>query len=50
MTLFLGLIAVVHWFDARGPSDSITGAIVIGVPFVWFAVVGVLRAFTARGT
>jgi hypothetical protein len=49
MTLFLGLIAVVHWFDVRGPSDSIAGGIVIGVPFIWFAVVGVLRTFTDRG-
>lgn len=49
MTLFLGLIAVIHWFDIRGPSDSLTGAVIIGVPFFWFAVVGLLRAFTDRG-
>jgi hypothetical protein len=48
ITLLLALIALVHWFDVRGRSDFATGDIVIGIPFVWFAVVGVLRASMGR--
>jgi hypothetical protein len=43
MTLFLLLIALVHWFDVRGTADSATGYVVIALPFCWFMVVGLLR-------
>jgi hypothetical protein len=49
ITLFFLLIAIVHWFDVRGPSDFDTGSIVIGIPFFWFAAIGALRAVTYRG-
>jgi hypothetical protein len=49
ITLFFALLAIVHWFDVRGPSDFDTGAIVIGIPFFWFAAIGGLRAATERG-
>ena len=48
MTFFLALIAFVHWFDVRGSSDSLTGAVIIALPFVWFAVLGMLRASIDR--
>jgi hypothetical protein len=44
MTLFFATLALVHWFDVRGRSDFATGDIVIGLPFVWLAVIGALRA------
>jgi hypothetical protein len=46
MTAFLGLIALVHWFDVRGPSPSVSGPLVITVPFLVYVVVGLLRTAT----
>jgi hypothetical protein len=46
MTLFWGLIALVHWFDVRGPIDSVTGPLVNSVPFAVFVTVGLLRTAT----
>jgi hypothetical protein len=44
MTIFWGLLALVHWFDARGsfPSD-LTGPMINTVPFVLFMLVGLFR-------
>jgi hypothetical protein len=49
MTLFFLLLAVVHCFDVRGPSESTAGDIIIGLPFFWFAAIGALRAAAERG-
>jgi hypothetical protein len=43
MTVFWGLIALVHWFDVRGPSPSIVGPAINSVPFAVFVVLGLLR-------
>jgi hypothetical protein len=48
VTLFFLLLAIVHWFDVRGRSDFSTGDVVIGIPFLWFAVLGMLRVFAAQ--
>ncbi len=43
MTLGWGLFALIHWLDVRGTSESIKGPALTTVPFVLFAIVGVLR-------
>ena len=43
MTAFWGLIALVHWFDIRGPFPSVVGPAVNSVPFVLFVTLGLLR-------
>ena len=48
MTAFLGLLALVHWFDVRGPNTSLTEPIPVTVPFLVFAVLGFLRLATER--
>jgi hypothetical protein len=48
MTAFWGLIALVHWFDIRGPWESVIGPLVNTVPFALFLAVGLLRE-TTRG-
>jgi len=46
MTAFWGLIALVHWFDIRGPVESVVGALVNTIPFALFLAVGLLREMT----
>lgn len=46
MTAFWGLFALIHWFDIRGPLRSLAGPAVNTVPFVLFASVGLLRAWS----
>jgi hypothetical protein len=46
MTAFWALLALVHWFDVRGPSPSVVGPLVTTVPFILFASVGLLRVAT----
>ena len=48
MTVFWGLIALVHWFDIRGPVESVVGPLINTVPFALCLAVGLLRE-TARG-
>jgi hypothetical protein len=48
LTLFWALLALVHWFDVRGPNDSIGGPLVLTVPFLWFVALGALRATAER--
>jgi hypothetical protein len=48
MTAFLGLLALVHWFDVRGPNSSFTEPIPVTIPFLVFAAIGVLRLTTER--
>src|SRR5262249_34989052 len=42
MTAFWGLIALVHWFDVRGPRTSMTGPLITTIPFVLFTLVGLI--------
>jgi hypothetical protein len=44
MTAFWALIALVHWFDVRGPAPLDVGLLVNTAPFVLFLSIGVLRA------
>ena len=48
MTAFWALIALVHWFDIRGPVESVVGPLINTVPFALFLAVGLLRE-TTRG-
>jgi hypothetical protein len=43
MTLFWGLLALVHWFDVRGPVESVIGPAINTVPFGLFVLLGLLR-------
>lgn len=43
MTTFWGLLALAHWFDVRGPFQSIRGPIINTIPFILFVSVGLLR-------
>ena len=44
MTLFWGLIALVHWFDPRGEFHNGLAEATTSVPFVVFVALGLLRA------
>src|SRR5262249_6868810 len=48
MTVFWGLIALVHWFNIAGPWDSAIDPLINTVPFALFLAVGLLRE-TTRG-
>jgi hypothetical protein len=50
MTVFWGLIALVHWFDIRGSFRYDQGALINTIPFILFALVGLLRQRSARAT
>ncbi len=43
LTTFWGLLALIHWFDVRGPWHSITGPIINTIPFVLFLLAGLAR-------
>jgi hypothetical protein len=43
MTLGWGLFALIHWIDVRGTSESIKGPALTTIPFVVWAVAGVLQ-------
>src|SRR6266849_8166999 len=40
MTVFWGLVALVHWFDIRGSFRYDIGALINTIPFILFALVG----------
>ena len=42
-TTFWGLFALAHWFDVRGPWQSLLGPVINTVPFVLFGLIGLLR-------
>jgi len=44
LTTFWALFALAHWFDAHGTFHSGTGQMINTIPFVLFAVVGLLRS------
>ncbi len=48
VTLFLGLFALVHWFDVRDSSGAGIGPVINTVPFAVFLVVGLLRLRSER--
>jgi hypothetical protein len=43
MTVFWGLIALVHWFDIRGSFPSVVGPAINSIPFALFVMLGLLR-------
>jgi hypothetical protein len=43
MTIGWGLLALIHWFDVRGPIRSPVGPLINTIPFTLFAAVGLLR-------
>jgi hypothetical protein len=49
VTTFWALMALVHWFDVRGPKPSVVGPLVNTVPFAWFALLGLMRLATEGG-
>lgn len=44
MTTFWCLLALVHWFDARGVFHSALGPMIDTIPFILFVLVGLLRS------
>jgi hypothetical protein len=48
MTAFWGLVALVHWFDIRGPVESVGGPLINTLPFGLFVVLGLLRLRSER--
>jgi hypothetical protein len=48
MTAFWGLIALVHWFDIRGPFPTVIGPAINSIPFALFVALGLLRWGTER--
>jgi hypothetical protein len=50
MTTFWGLLALVHWYDVRGPFESVVGPLINSIPFGLFVAVGlVTRDRTGAG-
>ena len=43
LTTFWGLLALVHWVDARGEFRSVVGPLINTVPFALFVILGLLR-------
>ena len=43
MTTFWGLLALIHWADARGPYESAAGPLINTIPFILFVLVGLFR-------
>lgn len=43
MTAAWALIALAHWFDVRGPFHIGIGPLINSIPFILFALVGLLR-------
>lgn len=50
MTVYWALIALVHWFHIAGPPESFVGPLVTTVPFVVFALLGLMRMATEDRT
>jgi hypothetical protein len=48
MTAYFAVNALIHWFDARGPRESIAGPLINTVPVVVFVTLGLLRMAPAR--
>jgi hypothetical protein len=50
MTIFWGLIALVHWFDHKGQFHYGLGEAITSMPFVLFVAVGIFREHAERRT
>ena len=50
LTFAWALLALAHWFDVRGPFHLGIGPLINSVPFVVFALVGLLRLSSEAGT
>jgi glycopeptide antibiotics resistance protein len=50
LTLFWGLLALVHWIDVRGTSADVGGNLVTTIPFLLFASLGLARAATEQSS
>jgi len=50
MTTFWALFALVHWFYVGGSIKSIAGPSINTIPFVLFAVAGLLRSYAEKPT
>jgi hypothetical protein len=48
MTVFWGLIALVHWFDIRGSFRYDVGALINTIPLMLFVLIGLLRQTSSR--
>jgi cell division protein FtsW (lipid II flippase) len=48
MTVFWGIIALIHWFDPKGNFHSGLGELINTVPFLLFAAAGLLRERSER--
>jgi hypothetical protein len=44
MTAFWGLIALIHWFDVRGPVRFDIGVLINAIPFLLFLSVGLVTS------
>ncbi|MFN2510214.1 MAG: hypothetical protein ABR568_02075 [Pyrinomonadaceae bacterium] len=43
ITIAWGMIALAHWFDVRGSRESLIGPVINSIPFLLFAVLGLLH-------
>lgn len=50
MTAYWGIMALIHWFHVAGTPASVVGPLVNTVPFVLFALVGLVRGAEAANT
>ncbi len=46
LTTFWSLLALAHWFDIRGPSQSMVGLLISTISFALFILIGLLRIST----
>jgi hypothetical protein len=46
MTAYWAIMAIIHWFNVAGPSESVVGPLINTVPFALFLVIGLMRAAT----
>jgi hypothetical protein len=50
MTVFWGLIALIHWFDPKGEFHYGFGEAINSIPFVLFVAAGLFREYAERRT
>ena len=49
MTAYFAVDALIHWFNVAGPPESLTSPVINTIPFVLFALLGLLRLREIRG-
>ncbi|MES2620157.1 MAG: hypothetical protein V4615_04825 [Bacteroidota bacterium] len=47
-TVFLALLALIHWLDVRGMRPSMEGPIINTIPFALFLIAGMWRRFARQ--